>query len=167
VKKRKVILIVIIIIVALTGWQVYRKVFRSGKGFSDQNRAMPVAVEITAVQKATIRDYGNFTGTLVPKSQFIIAPKISGRLERLMVNIGDRITRDQLIAELDDEEYSQQVIQAEADLKVAQANLEESLSSLNVAKRELERIEELHKRGISADSELDSAKGQFAAQDAK
>ena len=167
-KKRKVILIVIItVIVGLVGWQVYRKAFRSGKGFGNQNMAMPVPVEITAVKKATIRDHGNFTGTLVPKSQFMIAPKISGRLEKLMVNIGDRVTRDQLIAELDDDEYSQQVIQAEADLKVAQANLEESLSSLNVAKRELERIQELHKRGISADSELDSAKGQFATQDSK
>ena len=167
-KKRKVILIVIItVVVGLVGWQISRRILGSGKGFGNQRREMPVAVEITAVKKATIRDHGNFTGTLAPKSQFMIAPKISGRLEKLMVNIGDRITRNQLIAQLDDDEYSQQVIQAEADLRVAQANLEESLSSLNVAKRELERIQELHKRGISADSELDSAKGQFATQDSK
>lgn len=166
--KRKVIpIVIIIIIVGLIGWQVYRRAFRSSRGFSNQNTAAPVAVEITAVKKATIRDHGNFTGTLVPKSQFMIAPKASGRLEKLMVNIGDRVIRNQLIAELDDDEYSQQVIQAEADLKVAQANLEESLSSLNVAKRELERIQELHKRGISADSELDAAKGTFATQESQ
>ncbi|UCE22828.1 MAG: efflux RND transporter periplasmic adaptor subunit, partial [Candidatus Aminicenantes bacterium] len=94
-------------------------------------------------------------------------PKISGRLEKLMVNIGDRVTNNQLIAELDDEEYSQQVRQAEADLQVAEANLEESLSSLNVARRELERIEELHKKGISADSELDAAKGAFTTQESR
>lgn len=167
-KKRKVILTVVAaIIIGLIGWQVYQKAFKSSQGPGIQNQAAPVAVEITAVEKATIRDYGNFTGTLVPKSQFMIAPKISGRLEKLMVNIGDRVTRDQLIAELDDEEYSQQVRQAEADLQVAQANLEESLSSLNVAQRELERIQELHKKGISADSELDAAKGAFTTQESR
>jgi RND family efflux transporter MFP subunit len=168
VKKRRIILIVVAaIIIGLVGWQVYQKAFKASQGPGIQNQAAPVAVEITAVEKTTIRDYGNFTGTLVPKSQYVIAPKISGRLEKLMVNIGDRITRDQLIAELDDEEYSQQVRQAEADLQVAQANLEESLSSLNVARRELERIQELHKRGISADSELDAAKGAFTTQESR
>jgi len=84
-----------------------------------------------------------------------------------MVDIGDRINRNQLIAVLDDEEYSQQVRQAEADLLVAKANLEESRSSLDVAKREWERVEELHKKGISADSELDAAKGTYATQEAR
>ncbi|MDH4257572.1 MAG: biotin/lipoyl-binding protein, partial [Candidatus Aminicenantes bacterium] len=144
-KKGKIILIAVAaVIVGLVGWQVYQKAFKSSQGPGVRNQAAPVAVEITAVEKATIRDYGNFTGTLVPKSQFIIAPKISGRLEKLMVNIGDRVTRNQLIAELDNEEYSQQVRQAEADLQVVQANLEESLSSLNMAQRELERTQELH-----------------------
>ncbi len=167
-KKRKIILIAVAaIIIGLVGWQIYQKAFKSSRGSGIQNQAVPVAVEITAVKKSTIRDYGNFTGTLIPKSQFMIAPKISGRLEKLMVNIGDRVTNNQLIAELDDEEYSQQVRQAEADLQVAEANLEESLSSLNVARRELERIEELHKKGISADSELDAAKGAFTTQESR
>jgi RND family efflux transporter MFP subunit len=50
---------------------------------------------------------------------------------------------------------------------VAQANLEESRSSRDVAKREMERVEELHKKGISADSELDVAKGTYATQEAR
>ena len=167
-KKRKIILTAVAaIIIGLVGWQIYQRAIKSSQGQGIRNQAAPVAVEITAVITKTIRDYGNFTGTLVPKSQFMIAPKISGRLEKLMVNIGDRVTRNQLIAELDDEEYSQQVRQAEADLQVAQANLEESQSSLNVAQRELERIEELHKKGISADSELDAAKGAFTTQESR
>ena len=167
-KIRKVILIAVAaFIVGLIGWQVYQKAFKASQEPGIQNQAAPVAVEITAIKRAMIRDYGNFTGTLVPKSQFMIAPKISGRLEKLMVNIGDRVTRNQLIAELDDEEYNQQVRQAEADLQVAQANLEESLSSLNMAQRELERTQELHKKGISADSELDAAKGAFTTQESR
>jgi len=166
VKKRKTILIAVtVIIVGLIGWQVVQRI--AGQGSEFERTAAPVAVEIQAVRKDTIRDSGNFTGTLTPKSQFTVAPKIAGRLEKLMVDIGDQVTRNQLIAVLDDEEYNQQVRQAEADLLVVQANLEESRSSLDVAKRELERIEELHKKGISADSELDAARGAYATQEAR
>ena len=165
-KKRKIILIAAAVaLVALIGWQVARRVSSQASGF--ERRAAPVAVEIEPVRKATIRDTANFTGTLSPKSQFMVAPKIAGRLEKLMVDIGDEININQLIAVLDDEEYSQQVRQAEADLLVAKANLEESRSSLDVARRELERVEELHKKGISADSELDASRGAYATQEAR
>lgn len=167
-KKRKVILIAVtVVIVGLIGWQVIQKVIQSSQGSGFERGAMPVAVEVEPVKKSVIRDLGNFAGSLVPRSQYMVAPKIAGRLEKLMVNIGDWIERDQLIAVLDDEEYSQQVRQAEADLQVAKANLEESKSSLDVAKREWERVQELHKKGISADSELDSIKGAYSTQEAR
>ncbi len=167
-KRRKIILIAVACVVGgFIGWQVIQTIIESSRGPGFERTAAPVAVEVEAVRKDTIRDSGNFTGTLAPKSQFVVAPKISGRLERLLVDIGDRISRNQLIAVLDDEEYSQQVRQAEADLLVAQANLEESKSSLDVAQREMERVEELHKKGISADSELDAAKGTYATQGAR
>jgi len=167
VKKRKNILVgIIVIVVVLIGWQVIKKVI-SGQGSSFQNTAVPIAVELVEVKKSSIQDVGKFTGTLIPRSQFMVAPKVSGRLEKLMVNIGDWVQRGQLLAILDDEEYSQQVHQAEADLLVAQANLEESKTSLDVAERELERVQELHQKGISADSELDAAKGAFASQEAR
>lgn len=169
--KKKVLWIswisVIVIVLGLIGWQVYRRVSKSQEEADLGYTSIPVAVEITAVQKKTIRDLGSFTGTLFPKSQFVVAPKISGRLEKLMVNIGDRVKRNQLIALLDDEEYAQQVLQAQADLQVAQANLEEALSSLEISKRGLERAKALHERGIAADSELDAARATYQGQDAK
>lgn len=166
--KKKILWISIAIIaLAIIGWQIYQRTSKAGKTGTDRMSIPAVAVEITAVRKDTIRDVGLFTGTLFPKSQFIVAPKISGRLEKLLVNIGDRMKRDQLIAVLDDEEYAQQVAQAQATLQVAQANLEEALSSSEIAKRGLERAHALHKKGLAADSELDAAQAAFKAQDAK
>jgi RND family efflux transporter MFP subunit len=169
--KKKVLWIswisVIIIVLGLVSWQVFRRVAKSQKKSTPEYMSIPVAVEITAVQRKIIRDLGSFTGTLFPKSQYIVAPKISGRIEKLMVHIGDRLKRNQLIALLDDEEYAQQVVQAQADLQVAQANLEEALSSLEIAKRGLERSKTLHERGIASDSELDAAQATYQGQDAK
>jgi RND family efflux transporter MFP subunit len=164
--RKKIIIGIGIVVIALVSWLVVQKI-SSNRGSEFRNMAAPTAVELVEVKKTSIQDTGNFTGTIIPRSQFVVAPKISGRLEKLMVNIGDWVQRGQLLAILDDEEYNQQVHQAQADLQVAQANLEESKISVDVAKRELERVQELHQKGISADSELDAAKGTFAAQEAR
>lgn len=166
-KKKYVWVFIAVVALGLISWQVYQRISESSKESGMRQTQVPVAVEIAAVQRTTIRDVGLFTGTLFPKSQFMVAPKISGLLEKLMVNIGDRVERNQLIAVLDDKEYAQQVAQAQANLQVAQANLEEARSSSEIAKRGLDRAQTLHKKGIASDSELDTAQAAYKAQDAK
>jgi RND family efflux transporter MFP subunit len=147
------------------GWQIVARL--SGGGAQGGPRGAAVAVEIAPVERGGIRDIGTFSGTLIPKSYFTIVPKISGRIKALYVDIGDRLTRGQLVALLEDEEYQQQVIQAEADLGVAQANLEEAASAQELAQREFDRAKALHQKGILSDAELDAAQSAFAARDAR
>jgi RND family efflux transporter MFP subunit len=90
-------------------------------------------------------------------AEFVVAPKVAGRVERVIVNIADTVRRDQVVAELDNGEYVQAVAQARADLEVARANLSEARSSLETADREFERTASLLKRGIASDSEFDAA----------
>ncbi len=158
---------IIMALVGLLGWQVHRRASTSSRGFTRERRSTAVAVEVAPVQRATIRDIGLFTGSLLPKSYFVVAPKIGGRLEKLLVNIGDRVKRGQLIAVLDDDEYAQQVEQARAELEVARANVEESRSTLHMARREFERAKALRQKKIASESELDAALAQFKTQDAK
>lgn len=164
--KKFIILIIILAFLSLLGWQIYQKVVASPTGFSRERRAVPIAVEVTDVKQATIQDLGVFTGTLHPKSEYIVAPKVGGRLERLSVDIGDRIKRGQLIAILEDEEYIQQVDEAQAELDVAKAKLEETRSNLDIAEREFKRAKTLREKKIASQSELDSAEAQFKAQGA-
>ncbi len=103
--------------IGLLGWQIYQKASASKKGFDRQRRNVPVAVEIAHVKKSTIQDMGYFTGSLYPLSKFIVAPKIGGRLEKILVHIGDTVRGGQLVAKLDDEEYRQLVSQAKAELE--------------------------------------------------
>ena len=165
---RKVLgVLIVLVLVGLLGWQVFRRASMSLKGSPRRHRSVAVAVEVASVQKITIHDVGFFTGSLVPKSYFAVAPKIAGRLEKLLVNIGDRVKRGQLIAVLDDEEYAQQVEQARAELEVAKANLIEKRSSLDVSRREFKRAQALRRKKIASESELDAAQAQYKAQDAK
>jgi RND family efflux transporter MFP subunit len=166
-RKVQVAAALLFILLGFTGWRVYQAVFKANKNQGFGQRGISVAVEIGPIERGPIKDIGEFTGSLIPKSQFTVAPKISGKLKQLLVDIGDRVRRDELVAVLDDEEYQQQTIQAEADLRVARANLEEAKSSLEIAKRELERAKTLHEKGIFSDSQLDAAVAQYDAQEAR
>ncbi len=166
-RKTPIILAITVIILGYLGWKIVEATFLAKKTPGMEQRGISVAVEIAPIEKRAIRDAAQFSGTLIPKSQFTIAPKISGRLNQLLVDIGDPVRRDELVAVLEDEEYQQQVIQAEADLRVARAYLEEAKSSLEMAKRDLERAKTLHQKGIQSDSQLDAVVAQHDAQEAR
>lgn len=165
--KKLLFILILLGIVALTGWAIRRRLAASGDSQGRQRRTVAVAVEVAPVQKTSIKDVGSFTGSLLPKSQFLLAPKIGGRLKQVMVNVGGLVKRDQLIARLDDEEYVQQVEEAQAELQVAEANVEACASALEAAKREFDRVKALREKKIASESELDAAEADFKACQAK
>jgi RND family efflux transporter MFP subunit len=168
-KKMKKFFAIAVILIGLgfLGWQIYKKASVSGKESKMRRRNLTVAVEIAPVQKTSIREVGQFTGSLLPLSEFKVAPKIAGRLEKILVNIGDAVKGAQLVAVLDDEEYHHQVNEAIAELEVAQANFEERDNALQNAKREFERTVALREKKIASESELDAAKSEFNGQQAR
>ncbi len=117
-----------------------------------------VAVEISPVLQQSIELKRTFSGALEPHAEFIVAPKITGRIIQLNVNIGDFVDRNQVVARLDNDEYIQAVTRSQADLAVAKANLEEAQSALTIAERELARVGTLRKRGVASESQYDTAK---------
>ncbi len=164
---RKTVLIALgALIVIFLGWRILRAIFPGTSGPGGPGR-VAVAVEIGPVQTSSIRDLSQFSGTMIARSHVTVAPKVSGKLNRLLVDIGDPVTSGQLVAVLEDEEYQQQVIQAEADLRVARANLEEAKSSLEMSGRDLERSRALHEKGIQSDSQLDAVVAQHGTQQAR
>lgn len=164
--KKTIYVTVIIIGLALVSWRLY-EAFAGGQGDGWGGRDVVVPVEVSPVSLQTVRDIGEFSGTLLPKSLFIVAPKVSGRLEKLLVNIGDTVKNGDLIAVLDSEEYTQQVAQAKAELEVSHANLADSKSALDVAVRQHKRAVELQKQKIASATELDEAMARQSAAQAK
>jgi len=169
---RKILLGVIIAAVAAAlGWRIYSK-STAGSNASRRNAggargAAAVAVEVAPVRTQTIRDVALFTGSLYPKSSIVVAPKVAGRLEKLMVDIGDTVKSGDLIALLEDAEYAQQVEQARAELKVAEANMEESQRTREAEQKEFQRVQELREKKIASESEFDIARAGYDAQEAR
>jgi len=155
--------LLVLVIIAMAGWLAYTRITASTDKNGPGRSVVPVAIETEPIRKDVIRDIGIFTGSLQPKSQFIVAPKVAGWLKKLLVNIGDTVQQNQVIAILDDEEFTQQVEQARAELLVAKANAENCTSDLDIAKREYERAKALREKQIASASELDESEAAFNA----
>lgn len=161
--KKFLLVILILAIVAMAGWQIYSRFLVADVKQKPNRPAVSVAVETKPIYKDSIRDIGVFTGSLEPKSRFDVAPKVAGWLKELLVDVGDTVERNQIIAVLDDEEFAQEVEQARAELQVAKANAANYASDLDIAKREYERSKALREKQIASASELDVSEASFNA----
>src|SRR5690606_26703536 len=108
-----------------------------------------------------------FPASLEPWSQYVVSPKISGRIEKLNVDIGDDVKHGDLVAQLDDDEYAQTVVQAEAELAMAEASAREAASLLSVRKRAYERAKDLRAKGFVPQVDFDNADSEYQAQQAR
>lgn len=129
--------------------------------------AKAAPVEVAAIEHGPMELRRTFSGALESPGQFVVAPKVGGRVERLAVNLADEVSRGQLVAELDNDEYVQAVTQARAELAVAEANVMEAKSALDIAGRELERISRLRERGVASEANLDSGRANKLAREAQ
>lgn len=123
-----------------------------------------VAVEAADVRKGSVADVREFTGTIEAGEAFTVAPKTGGQVDRIHVDIGDRVERGRVLAELDDDEARQAVAEAEAELAVARAELKQARADARLAERELERTRTLAERNLTSQSELDTAQARAEAQ---
>lgn len=158
--KRLLVLIVVLGLLGLLGWQIRERLVQSA-AVPPPSGPKPLAVELGQARVMDLRHVVELTGSLIPSAQYVVAPKIDGRLEKLLVDIGDDVTRGQTIAVLDSHEYIQEVTKAEAELEVARANVLESQSVLSVAERDLERSRSLRQKNAVSQSELDQALAEF------
>ncbi len=153
-------------LVLAMGWLVLNHFQKQTTSKIPGNSQRAIPVEVALIDNGHIEQRRTFSGTLEARAEFLAAPKVSGRVERIFLNISDPVDRAQIVAELDNDEYIQAVNQVQADLKVRQANLAEARSALEIGVRELKRIQLLRQKGVASESQLDTAKALKSAKHA-
>ncbi len=126
-----------------------------------------VAVEVADITVGPLDDFRSFTGTLEASASFTAASKVGGRIEALTVDIGDKVARGATVARLDADELKQAVTRAEADLLVAEANLTETKSAIEIAERTMARAQTLRDRGVASEADLDEARTKLLTERSK
>jgi len=106
------------------------------------------------------------TGKIQPLAKVEVKSKASGIVERLLVDYGDRVTRGQVLVELDREQLEATVREARANLLAAQAayernRIEAEGPDLPFLKMALDRARALHGDGLIAPSVLEDADKEY------
>jgi RND family efflux transporter MFP subunit len=136
--------------------------------------------EVRQVEERLLERAITTTGSLLPLDRTPVSVKVPGRLEKLLVDLGSTVKQGDLIAQVEDVDYSLRVAQAEAALWQArsQAGLPlegnddrveveattavmEAKAVLDEARANRERIQALAAQGILSASDLETANATF------
>jgi multidrug efflux pump subunit AcrA (membrane-fusion protein) len=79
-------------------------------------------VDTAAATRTDVTEYITVVGNLVGQATVDIVPRVAGRIDSLTATLGDRVTRGQQVAKIEDRELQQQVLQAEQSLEVNRAH---------------------------------------------
>jgi RND family efflux transporter MFP subunit len=123
----------------------------------------PMTVEVTKVSRGAVTAHISVVGNLIGQQTVDVAPKAGGRLRSISVKLGDAVRRGQVIAKIDDSEIVEQVNQAEASQRVAEASIRRSDADLSLALTNVERARNLYGRQLLPKQQLDDAEARYVS----
>lgn len=106
-------------------------------------------------ETATIKALVTATGTLQPIDKVTVGAEVSGRIDEVLVDFNDQVTKGQVLARINTDELKARALQARATVAQAQANLAK-------AENDLKRANDLRDSGFVSQSSYDQA---LAARD--
>lgn len=127
----------------------------------------PMAVEVGKASTGDISAELNIVGNLIGAVTVDVVPRSAGRLVSVNVKLGDRVSRGQLLAKIEDQEIREQVKQAEASHQVAEATIRQREADLKFADVNLERSKSLFTRQLLPRQSLDDAEARSVAATAQ
>jgi len=129
--KKWIIISVIVVLVLGIGGGVY---LARGKIFSKKNSKDPMIQTVT-VRRGDITDTVSATGTIQPLVIVEVRSKASGAITKLYVDEGDTVKAGDLMAEIEKTYTQVDVDQAQANLRSAQARLQQADMNIDLQKQ--------------------------------
>src|SRR5262245_50213195 len=124
---------------------------------------LPMSVELGAVKRADMSEQMTVVGNLIGAATVEAVPKVAGRLESVSVRLGDRVSRGQQMAKIEDQELREQIRQAQASFEVSAATIRQREADLNLAKSNLDRSNNLYGRQLIPKQTYDDADARYQA----
>lgn len=109
------------------------------------------------------------TGNLRPTNQVEVGSEVSGRIDQILVDVNDQVSRGQVLAYINTDVIDDQITQARAQLAAARAAVEQSRATLAVDQAQLERLREVHRLSegrVPSKVEMEQAEGAMQRSEA-
>ncbi len=143
---------------------------RGGGGNSGQSgnrrRRPPPLVELTSVVKEPLVQVFPITGRLVANQRSQVATKIKGSVQRINVQVGDRVKTGQIIAELDIDRLKLEADLKAADVIQARAKWNSAKATRDLLQQELKRLEKLKRSAAFSQARYDDKRQEIVRAEA-
>ena len=164
-------------------------------GKEEAQQPQAVAVELKTIESGTLVDSSEYVGNLEAQDRVTLAPRTEGRILRIFIRQGDRVSRGQPLIELEPTQEQEEVnaatqsvnvekarlgqIQAElrtaeanraaaaAEVESAKADVQDANSAVELARINLNRTQMLVEGGALAQQELDDDRTEFQSTTAQ
>ncbi len=145
----------------ITFFLVLLSVFLTNYGCG-RTRAGEAAFQTARITRGDIEHRVIATGRVEPLSKVEIRSKVNGIIRTISVDEGDRVTKGEVIVELDRDILASQVKEARASLQKArarceQAQIEASTVDLASAQRKYDRMKKLFADGLTSEEQIEDA----------
>jgi len=139
-KKKKIIIILGVVLVVVVF--IVANLLKSGE--------KTYKVETEEIKKGDISAEVSASGRILPKRTVKISAYVPAKIFNLPVEDGDRVKKGQLLVQLDPTSYQAAVDQSKAQMKVAEANLDQ-------AQMVFDRQKELFEKNLTSQEQYDKA----------
>lgn len=130
------------------------------KDAQGQTAEQVISISTAKVEGRSIKRVVETAGTLMPWDEVPVSSEISGTVEAILADMGDRVNKGDILLKLDQRE-------AKLNYEIAQKTLDRNKALLQDARNNLKRSKELFEKGIISASERDNIQTQHDIADAQ
>lgn len=113
------------------------------------------------VERGMISQLVTATGTVNPVTTVQVGTYVSGPIKEIYVDFNSPVKEGQVVAKIDPRPFVMKVRQAEANLANARAKVKKAEADLTYKKLTLERMQELLRRSLISQDDLDTAQSDY------
>jgi membrane fusion protein, multidrug efflux system len=151
----------------------------SAKSGGAQKDQRPLTVKATPVSKREINRSVETVGSFLPFEEVNVSSEVEGRIDRILVDVGDRVQKGQVLLAIAPEEFQYQLDEKVSALRQTLARLgvddegsalksetavpevQKAAAELQQAKLDYERARELSRQALIPKQRLDDAEAKF------
>ncbi|PZX12034.1 efflux RND transporter periplasmic adaptor subunit [Celeribacter halophilus] len=151
----RLVIVALVLLAGYFGWTQYH-----GEGDA-------VVPQTATVTRGTVQETVLASGVIEASQLVSVGARTSGQIEQLVVSLGDEVAAGDLIAQIDDEDQQNDLLQAQADLANIEAQIAAKKANIKQAELTLARENSLHAQNYASQEDVEAAEATLEVYQAE
>ncbi len=151
----RLVIVALVLLAGYFGWTQYR-----GEGDA-------VVPQTATVTRGMVQETVLASGVIEASQLVSVGARTSGQIEELVVSLGDEVAAGDLIAQIDDEDQQNDLLQAQADLANIEAQIAAKKANIKQAELTLTRENSLHAQNYASQEDVEAAEAALEVYQAE